>query len=317
MNLKKNVLKFNTILFLGIICFLITENSSNIPNRNNTNSTFIESSAPEQSNSDTFFAQLVDHYVDDDKLTALYNEPDILERLIAFNKCLNEQLNYYELSFQALQSLEYFKGTDNFVKIYNRKGDQIKNQKIEIDEQICYVTSLNTIGVNEKFFNEYLPLVEEGNSFASKDYILSTSTEIPIILGHHYKKYYKVGDIIQLNFLEKNFDFYIKGFFPENLSIYYNSKSIDINNYICMPSFNYTAKSEDANDNLIWWARYYLQKNHGYIRYNSQDELESIKQIVTELAQKYDLDYSIIDSVNRISRSHEGGIAKWNKGTFY
>mgnify|MGYP001101721759 FL=1 len=111
MNLKKNVLKFNTILFLGIICFLITENSSNIPNRNNTNSTFIESSAPEQSNSDTFFAQLVDHYVDDDKLTALYNEPDILERLIAFNKCLNEQLNYYELSFQALQSLEYFKGT--------------------------------------------------------------------------------------------------------------------------------------------------------------------------------------------------------------
>ncbi len=77
-----------------------------------------------------------------------------------------------------------------------------------------------------------------------------------------------------------------------------------------MPSFNYTAKSEDANDNLIWWARYYLQKNHGYIRYNSQDELESIKQIVTELAQKYDLDYSIIDSVNRISRSHEGGIAK-------
>ncbi len=212
MNLKKNVLKFNTILFLGIICFLITENSSNIPNRNNTNSTFIESSAPEQSNSDTFFAQLVDHYVDDDKLTALYNEPDILERLIAFNKCLNEQLNYYELSFQALQSLEYFKGTDNFVKIYNRKGDQIKNQKIEIDEQICYVTSLNTIGVNEKFFNEYLPLVEEGNSFASEDYILSTSTEIPIILGHHYKKYYKVGDIIQLNFLEKNFDFYIKGF---------------------------------------------------------------------------------------------------------
>ncbi len=203
-----------------------------------------------------------------------------------------------------------YKGTDNFVKIYNRKGDQIKNQKIEIDEQICYVTSLNTIGVNEKFFNEYLPLVEEGNSFASEDYILSTSTEIPIILGHHYKKYYKVGDIIQLNFLEKNFDFYIKGFFPENLSIYYNSKNIDINNYICMPSFNYTAKSEDANDNLIWWARYYLQKNHGYIRYNSQDELESIKQIVTELAQKYDLDYSIIDSVNRISRSHEGGIAK-------
>ena len=48
-----------------------------------------------------------------------------------------------------------YKGTDNFVKIYNRKGDQIKNQKIEIDEQICYVTSLNTIGVNEKFFNEY------------------------------------------------------------------------------------------------------------------------------------------------------------------
>ena len=168
---------FCSLLFLGIICFLITRNS-----------TFIESSAPEQSNSDTFFAQLVDHYVDDDKLTALYNEPDILERLIAFNKCLNEQLNYYELSFQALQSLEYFKGTDNFVKIYNRKGDQIKNQKIEIDEQICYVTSLNTIGVNEKFFNEYLPLVEEGNSFASEDYILSTSTEIPIILGHHYKE---------------------------------------------------------------------------------------------------------------------------------
>lgn len=302
MNLKKNILKFTAISFIGIICFLFVPNSNNVPYGNSISCTSIESSTPDQSNSKLFFVQLVDHYVDDDKLTTLYNEPDILERLITFNKCLNEQFNYYELSFQALQSLEYFKGNDNFVKIYNRKGGQIKNQKIEIDDQICYVTSLNTIRTNQNFFNEYLPFIQEGNAFISEDYVLSDLTEIPIILGSHYKKYYEVGDIIQLNFLEKNFDFYIKGFFTENLSIDYNSKNIDMDDYICMPSFNCTIGSEYINENLIWWVRYYLQKNNGYIKYSSQDDLEYIKEVVSDLAQKYDLDYSIIDSVNYITQ---------------
>lgn len=112
-----------------------------------------------------------------------------------------------------------FKGGDErFVKIYNRRGGKIINQEINIDGKRCYVTSFNTLQTNERFFSENLNFVDEGEGFEKKDYLLSASEKVPIILGHNYKKDVNLGETFTLNYLEKNLEFYVKGFFEEELA---------------------------------------------------------------------------------------------------
>ena len=117
-----------------------------------------------------------------------------------------------------------FKGGDErFVKIYNRRGGKIINQEINIDGKRCYVTSFNTLQTNERFFSENLNFVDEGEGFEKKDYLLSASEKVPIILGHNYKKDVNLGETFTLNYLEKNLEFYVKGFFEEGLCIKSNN----------------------------------------------------------------------------------------------
>ena len=57
------------------------------------------------SETNNLYVMLADEYLDDDDLSELYSEEDILTRLSKLNDDLNKNFDYYELSFQALQSL--------------------------------------------------------------------------------------------------------------------------------------------------------------------------------------------------------------------
>lgn len=127
--------------------------------------------------------QLTDNYLNDSSLSKLYSEEDIIKRIQQFNKELNANANYYEISFQALQYLDYYSLGDDYVKIYNNEGGKIENQLVEIDGEECYVTSLNTIQVNENFNRDFLTAMG-GNSFEKEDFILEELDRIPVILGN-------------------------------------------------------------------------------------------------------------------------------------
>lgn len=152
-----------------------------------TETIFFEETLPVEDKNIDSFIQISDNYPDEDSRAELFGEEKIIERLIAFNKNLNCNWDYYEITTQALQSKEFYSGDERFVKIYNRKGGQIKNQIITENEESHYVTSLNTIQMSKKAFDKYLPEIESGERFNDDDFVLSDSDSIPIILGYTIK----------------------------------------------------------------------------------------------------------------------------------
>lgn len=248
------------------------------------------------------YVMIADEYFDDNALSKLYDEEESFIRLCNLNDDLNKYFDYYELSFQALQSLEYYNLDDEFVKIYNRKGGKIENQIVGIEEEERYVTSLNTIIVNENFFETYLDSIEQGEKFTDDDYILSMSEDIPILLGYNYMSYFDIGDTLELNYLGSNLTFYIKGFLTENLSIKKDNNIISLDNYICVPSFKIKSEPQrrDSEQDTLFKMRYYLQKNSGYIQFSTDDEIEQIVQQINDFNSKYDLDYTVLNTTYNI-----------------
>ena len=255
------------------------------------------------SETNNLYVMLADEYLDDNNLSELYREEDIFTRLSNLNDDLNKYFDYYELSFQALQSLEYYNLDEDFIKVYNRKGDKIHNQSVKIEGKRHYVTSLNTVQANKKFFDSYLSSIEEGEKFADDDYILTMTENIPVLLGYNYMPYYNIGDTLKLNYLGSDKTFYIKGFLSENLGFKKDNKTISMNNYICVPSFRITSTSQqmDSEQDLLFKMRYYLQKNRGFIKYGIDDDIDEIKQEINDLANKYGLAYTVLNTTYNIS----------------
>lgn len=301
MKYKKIFLGILIIILGGGIYFFSEEND-----RISNNDIKFETTHFTEKTSDNSYIRIVDDYVDDAALNNLYNEENLIKRLKRFNENLTDHFDYYEISFQALQSLDYYDGDERFVKIYNRRGGKIINQEINIDGKRCYVTSFNTLQTNERFFSENLNFVDEGEGFEKKDYLLSASEKVPIILGHNYKKDVNLGETFTLNYLEKNLEFYVKGFFEEGLCIKSNNMVTCLDNYICMPSFACTEMYGTERENFMFCVRHYLQKNQGYIKYTDSYELADIEKKLIHYIDDSMLKYSRMETTFQIDVYKDG-----------
>ena len=76
-----------------------------------------------------------------------------------------------------------------------------------------------------------------------------------------------------------------------------------MDNYICVPSFKIASASQqtDSEQDLVFKIRYYLQKNRGFIQYGINDDIKKIKQEINDLANKYDLAYTVLNTTYNIS----------------
>lgn len=239
---------------------------------------------------------LYDGYAGDELLSRLYGEDDIFMRLQSFNQKLNEYENYYEVSFQPLQTFEYFNMNEDFVKIYNSKGGKIENQLVNFEGENVFVTSLNTIQINKNFNDIFLAAMGNGMIFEEKDFVLYELDQIPVILGNNYRKYYNAEDTIQLNYLGTNYSFRIKGFLAPNAKLRENDEIFYLDNYICMPNFQFYSAVPvlEDSENFVFLMRYYLQNNWGYFQYDTPDDAKAIAKEIGKLAEQYGLDYSFI-----------------------
>ncbi len=296
MRLKQMILGFIMTLVIGSTAVSLYGNDDH----SETETIFFEETLPVEDKNIDSFIQISDNYPDEDSRAELFGEEKIIERLIAFNKNLNCNWDYYEITTQALQSKEFYSGDERFVKIYNRKGGQIKNQIITENEESHYVTSLNTIQMSKKAFDKYLPEIESGERFNDDDFVLSDSDSIPIILGYNYKAYTDIGEIMRLNYLQKDFEFCVKGFLPRESMIQLDEKIIELDNYICVPNFDCAEIASGDGIDFLFQIRYYLQRNSGYIKCDSESDWEGIDQKISNLAGQYGLDYCAIDSVYHI-----------------
>lgn len=300
MKITKNKHKILIIIILSISVFLLITTQYKKAN-NSFDSLLITNIISYQQLSNfnvqqNYFIQTVDGYTNDDALDILYAHDTIYQNLKEFNLTLNSDFDFYEITFQPLQSLQYFNLDNKF--IHRNRNGVIKNQEIVIEGEKCYVTSLSTIQVNNNAYNKFLNSLAKGDSFKAEDFNYENDNIIPIILGNDYLQYYDVGEIIKLNYLQRNIDFKIIGFLNKNTVLTINDFDYVLDTYICMPSFQ--IKNEFINEeDKTFQIRHYLQKNMGFINVKANKNYEkeiitNYEEIIKDLANKNNLDYSII-----------------------
>ena len=255
---------------------------------------------------------VVDTYANASELTALFEDHDSLERMISFNQILNDQFEFYEIYNQPLQSKFYWNMDDSFLKCYD--GVPIKNQEIEIDGENCFISSLNSFQLNLNAYNHFFDFIGEGRGFCESDFQYKRNEKVPIILGNDYKSYYSIGDSIKLNYLEKDFEYEIIGFFEQGLNIKIENSEYSMDKYLCVPFFEFDGNVIDDSEK-VFWLRCYEEKNLGYIKVdiiNDMSEEETIEFYKTKIqnnAEKLMLKYSTLDIIYDIS----SGIANNNE----
>lgn len=247
---------------------------------------------------------VVDTYANANELTALFEDRDSLERMISFNQILNDQFEFYEIYNQPLQSKFYWNMDDSFLKCYD--GVPIKNQEIEIDGENCFISTLNSFQLNLNAYNHFFDFIGEGRGFCESDFQYKRNEKVPIILGSDYKSYYSIGDSIKLNYLEKDFEYEIIGFFEQGLNIKIENSEYSMNKYLCIPFFEFDGNVIDDSEK-VFWLRCYEEKNLGYIKVDiindlsEEETIEFYKTKIQESAEKLMLKYSTLDIIYDIS----------------
>lgn len=247
---------------------------------------------------------VVDTYANASELTALFEDHDSLERMISFNQILNDQFEFYEIYNQPLQSKFYWNMDDSFLKCYD--GVPIKNQEIEIDGENCFISTLNSFQLNLNAYNHFFDFIGEGRGFCESDFQYKRNEKVPIILGNDYKSYYSIGDSIKLNYLGKDFEYEIIGFFEQGLNIKIENSEYSMNKYLCVPFFEFDGNVIDDSEK-VFWLRCYEEKNLGYIKVDiindliEEETIEFYKTKIQKSAEKLMLKYSTLDIIYDIS----------------
>ena len=239
---------------------------------------------------------VVDDYASAEELSDFFASQDSLEKIVSFNQILNSQFDFYEIYDQPLQSKFYWDMDDSFLETYD--GAPIKNQEIEIEGEKYFISTLNSIEANLNAYQFFLDFIGEGRGFCESDFQYKRNEKIPVILGNDYKSYYSVGDCINLNYLGKDFEYEIIGFFEEGLSVKIENSEYNINKYLCVPYFEFDGNVTDESEKAFW-LRHYQEKNCGYIKVDNRNGLSEeeiiefygseIQKIVEELEIKYNV----------------------------
>lgn len=309
---KRKVISISVILSLIVIILIMLNFQKTFHREYNSNLEIKTIEANNVINENKIFCfQIADTYTDDEQLTDLLDQNNSINSLKKFNKDINNNFNFLEITMQPLEVIgQFYHGGNDFVVTPRSKKD-LKNQKVNLKGKKVYVTPLKAIQIGKYAFNTYFNKVEDGHGFNNSDFIYESNNDIPVILGNEYKNYYNLGDIIEVNYLEQNVKLIIIGFFEKDLSISINGNLYNLDTYICSPHFD-IEDIKDGKDKLFQ-QRYYLQKNNGYIQLDSDiskkltdesyfDEvnLESYVSLIKEISKNNNISYEPLKLISEI-----------------
>jgi len=228
-------------------------------------------------------------------LQELFKLPNTLSNLKQFNKDLKSNFDYLELGFQPVEFMSYYNGDSIFAE-----NIEYINQEINISGRKVYVTPLKTIQFGS-YFPDLGTIIHDGRGFSEKDFDFSSNDTVPVVLGYKYSNQYKLGDNIEVNYLQKDINLKIIGFLNSNTAITIGQDKIELDTYIIIPFFNTNDNNaENDKDYITFQQRYYLQKNHGYLVYNGSMLEDDKEKIISKLnsemkiiSESNNLDYYI------------------------
>lgn len=225
--------------------------------------------------------QIIDNYVEE-KEDLFFNNEDYLNITKNFYNNLNNNNNFNYLS---IIDQPIFIKDNNIENIFYEGYDEgFEPNKIKLNTD-SYV-AIKSIQMNQNAFDFNKLNIELGRAFNTKDFEYNNDNLVPIILGQDYINKFKINDILEMNFLEKDLKGKVIGFLSsDSTTISVNSLNTSLNRYIILPHMNFSTPMNELDS--TFQKRTYLQRISGFIvTKDIKSDIKNMKQEVEKISQK-------------------------------
>ena len=248
-----------------------------------------EVTASDMQGTKTFY-QVVDNYNTDKytkkELAQITGNDSFIDTLQKFNAEMNstDTVDFYEMKFGTVDFIGKWDKPKNLANGYGHKD--LTDQEVTIKGKNEYITPVNVFSLNKKTM-EKLGL----DYFSEQDFIYNG--EFPMVLGSGFEEYYNIGDTIPIEYLRENFNGKVVGFYDKDL-VFDEFSHCDSYSTIIIPYMDNLESKDDYENRKEFLYTYNTFRNSGYIYFPNTLDYEKNKDAVEKLAQKYNLDYTVL-----------------------
>ncbi|EGG87759.1 hypothetical protein HMPREF0491_00933 [Lachnospiraceae oral taxon 107 str. F0167] len=249
-----------------------------------------EITASDMQGTKTFY-QVVDNYKTDKytqkELAQITGSDSFIDTLQKFNAELNstDTVDFYEMKFGTVDFIGKWDKPKDLANGYGHKD--LTDQEVTIKGQSEYITPVNAFILNKKTM-EKLGL----DYLSEQDFIYNG--EFPLVLGSGFKEYYNIGDTIPIAYLRENFNGKVVGFYDKDLTLDKWAQHCNSYSTIIIPYMDNLESKDDYENRKEFFYTYNIFRNSGYIYFPNTLDYEKNKDAVEEIAQKYNLDYTVL-----------------------
>ena len=236
------------------------------------------------------FYQVVDNYKTDKyteaELSKITGNDSFMNNLQKFNNEINstDTVDFYDMKYETVDFIGKWNKPKDLANGYGNKD--LTDQEVTIKGQSEYITPVNAFILNQKTMQKL------GLDYLSdQDFIYNG--EFPMVLGSGFKEYYNIGDTIPIAYLREKFNGKVVGFYDKDL-VFDKWFHCDSYSTIIIPYMDNLESKDDYEDRETFFYTYNLFKNSGRIYFPNTIDYEKNKDAVEKIAQKYNLDYTVL-----------------------
>ena len=236
------------------------------------------------------FYQVVDNYKTDKyteaELSKITGNDSFMNNLQKFNNEMNstDTVDFYDMKYETVDFIGKWNKPKDLANGYGNKD--LTDQEVTIKGQSEYITPVNAFILNQKTMQKL------GLDYLSdQDFIYNG--EFPMVLGYGFKEYYNIGDTIPIRYSGERFNGKVVGFYDKYL-VFDKWFHCDSYSTIIIPYMDNLESKDDYEDRETFFYTYNLFKNSGRIYFPNTVDYEKNKDAVEKIAQKYNLDYTVL-----------------------
>ena len=236
------------------------------------------------------FYQVVDNYNTDKyteaELSKITGNDSFMNNLQKFNNEMNstDTVDFYDMKYETVDFIGKWNKPKDLANGYGNKD--LTDQEVTIKGQSEYITPVNAFILNQKTMQKL------GLDYLSdQDFIYNG--EFPMVLGYGFKEYYNIGDTIPIRYSGERFNGKVVGFYDKDL-VLDEFSHCDSYSTVIIPYMDNLESKDDYENKESFLNAYKSLKNLGYIYFPNTVDYEKNKDAVEKIAQKYNLDYTVL-----------------------
>ena len=202
-----------------------------------------------------------------DELAERRKNPLFIDNLQKFNAELNstDTVDFYNMKHAYVDFIGKWNKPEDLTYGYKEKLDLI-DKKMLVNKKLEYITPVDAFILNQKTMQKL------GLDYLSdQDFIYNG--EFPMVLGYGFKEYYNIGD--------------------KDL-VFDEFSHCDSYSTVIIPYMDNLESKDDYENKESFLNAYKSLKNLGYIYFPNTGDYEKNKDAVEKIAQKYNLDYTVL-----------------------